>query len=142
MTRLRATALALLLATGACGGGTDPGPGETTGEQTGAAQPRPRSSATLTIVSPEPGAVVTGGSVKIELDLEGGRIVEQSTTELTPDTGHVHIRLDGKTVSMNYGLGDDLDVEPGQHVLEAEFVAADHIPFDPRVVTTTTFTAE
>ena len=36
---------------------------------------------------------------------------------------------------MNYGTTQDLDVAPGTHILHAEFVASDHYPFDPRVVT-------
>jgi hypothetical protein len=34
---------------------------------------------------------------------------------------------------MNYGLEQDLPVQPGTIVLKAEFVAADHAPFNPRV---------
>jgi hypothetical protein len=35
---------------------------------------------------------------------------------------------------------DARGLSPGDHTLEAEFVAADHGPFDPRVVVHTTFT--
>ena len=31
-------------------------------------------------------------------------------------------------------------LSPGHHTLEAEFVAADHGPFDPRVAASVTFT--
>ena len=34
---------------------------------------------------------------------------------------------------MNYGLTEDLPVHPGTYFLQAEFVASDHAPFDPRV---------
>ena len=46
---------------------------------------------------------------------------------------------------MTYGLVQLVDVEglaPGEHTLEAEFVAADHGPFDPRVTARATFTIE
>jgi hypothetical protein len=34
------------------------------------------------------------------------------------------------------------DVAPGPHTLTAEFVAADHLPFDPPVVAQLTFDKE
>jgi len=34
---------------------------------------------------------------------------------------------------MNYALEQDFPVVPGTYVLKAEFVAADHAPFNPRV---------
>ena len=43
---------------------------------------------------------------------------------------------------MTYGPLQSLDlrgVSPGLHTLTAEFVAADHGPFNPRVIATTTF---
>jgi hypothetical protein len=44
---------------------------------------------------------------------------------------------------MTFGLVQELDVRslaPGPHTLTAEFVAADHGPFDPRVIASVTFT--
>ncbi len=40
---------------------------------------------------------------------------------------------------MNYGLEQDLPVTTGTWVLKAEFVAADHAPFNPRVWSTEVF---
>jgi len=40
---------------------------------------------------------------------------------------------------MSLVLSRSLDVEPGRHLLQAEFVAADHGPFDPRVRTSVAF---
>jgi hypothetical protein len=37
------------------------------------------------------------------------------------------------------GLDAELTVEPGAHRLVAEFVAIDHGPFDPRLLTTVDF---
>ena len=77
------------------------------------------------------------------MTLPGGHIINTSTTTLTPDTGHIHLSLDGKLVSMTYGLVQVVDISglsPGPHTLGAEFVAADHAPFDPRVVATVQFT--
>jgi hypothetical protein len=41
---------------------------------------------------------------------------------------------------MTSGLEQTLpDLAPGTHVLRVEFVASDHAPFDPRVVTQAVF---
>jgi hypothetical protein len=95
--------------------------------------PRPSSPATVTIVQPENGAQVTGATVHVVLSLTGATIVAQTTTNIRPDQGHVHLLVDNVVVSMNYGLEQDIPVHPGTYVLKAEFVAADHAPFSPRV---------
>lgn len=107
-----------------------------------ATQVRPRSTATLRFVSPVPGAVVTGPALHVRLVLTGGTIVPETSTHLTPDRGHVHLILDGRVVSMAYGVEQDVQVTPGDHLLQAEFVATDHFPFNPRVVTSATFTVK
>ena len=95
--------------------------------------PRPSSLATVSIVEPANGATVLGTSVHVVLQLTGGKIVTETTTTIRPDEGHVHLYLNGAVVSMNYGIEQDLPVTPGTYVLRAEFVAADHAPFNPRV---------
>ena len=94
---------------------------------------RPSSPAIVTIVSPTAGQVVTGTSLHIVISLQGATVVPATTTNISPTTGHVHLYVDNALVSMNYGLTQDLPVHPGTYVLKAEFVAADHAPFDPRV---------
>jgi hypothetical protein len=104
---------------------------------------RPSSTAGLKILEPQPGAIVSNGDVVVRLELTGGTITSQVSTNLKPDEGHVHLKLDGRTITLLGGLQETLhDVTPGLHVLEAEFVASDHGPFDPRVLTTVTFTAQ
>ena len=70
--------------------------------------------------------------------LKGGKIVPTTSTTLTPDTGHLHLYIDDRLISMAYGGARgsrcrSRDLEAGPHVLRVEFVAADHGPFDPRV---------
>ena len=67
------------------------------------------------------------------LSLTGATITPATTTAISPNTGHVHLYVDNVLVSMNYGLEQDLPVHPGTYLLKAEFVAADHAPFNPRV---------
>ena len=56
------------------------------------------------------------------------------------DQSHVHLLVDGKLVAMNYGLRQRLpQLPPGQQVIQVEFVAADHAPFEPRVLTQAAF---
>lgn len=95
---------------------------------------RPVTTARLAITAPTPNEV-TGPDVPLRLDLIGGTIVPQSSSRLSPTEGHVHLYVDGKLVSMTYGLTDDLKgLAPGPHTLRAEFVAADHAPFKNPVV--------
>lgn len=107
--------------------------------------PRPSSTATISIVQPRPGAAVSGEDLEVVMTLAGGRIVDTTSTNLTPDTGHIHLSVDGVLVSMTTGLVQSVDVRSlpaGEHRLTAEFVAADHGPFDPRVTVTVPFVKE
>jgi len=124
------TAAAILLA--ACTGGPKP----TTSPvhpSLGSLGPRPSSTATVTILEPEDGSKITGSTVHIVLKLDGATITTETTVALRPDQGHVHLYVNNALVSMNYGLEQDIPVQPGTLVLKAEFVAADHAPFNPRV---------
>jgi hypothetical protein len=94
---------------------------------------RPSSPAVVTIVEPAAGQTVSG-TVHVVLSLTGAKIVNQTSTNIRPDEGHVHLFVDNVLKSMNYGLEQDLQLPPGTYVLSAEFVAADHAPFNPRVV--------
>ena len=102
---------------------------------------RPSSPAVVMVAQPTAGATITptpcpgapGSCVHIKLSLTGATIVSATSTDIRPDQGHVHLYVDNVLVSMNYGLEQDLPVHSGTYVLKAEFVAADHAPFNPRV---------
>jgi hypothetical protein len=101
---------------------------------------RPSSPAKLSILSPANGEVVHGSVVHVRLSLRNAKIVPATTTHITPTTGHIHLYLDDQIVSMNYQLANTIaNVKPGTHLLRAEFVASDHLPFDPRVFVQVTF---
>ena len=135
-TRTRRAAGAVLVAlavtTTACGGGGGDGGTPTT---------RPSSPATVAIQSPTNGEQFPAGTViPVKVDLTGGRIVKQSTKDITPTTGHLHLSVDNAIVSMNYSTTNSLKgVKPGMHVMKVEYVAADHLPFEPRVIAAVTF---
>lgn len=131
------SAVALLL--GACGG-DEPAP---TAAPTTGATARPASTATLEIVEPTDDAVVSGDAVDVVFALEGGTLVDLAETEVRPDEGHLHVTVDGTLVSMTGGLRQEIgDLAPGPHLLKAEYVAADHAPFEPRVLAAVAFTVE
>jgi hypothetical protein len=137
-TRLALAALAVVLL-GACSSG---GSSTSTPAPTSLAA-RPASTARLTIVAPRNGQTISRQASEVRLDLTGAKIVSQTTTRIRPDQGHIHLLVDGKLVAMNYGLNERLpSLTPGQHLVQVEFVAADHAPFDPRILTQAAFTVK
>jgi hypothetical protein len=137
--RLRVAVLLVTaaLAVAACSGGGDPAAPTTTAAPVA---DRPSSPAKLTIETPHQGQTVRQDRPELILALDGGKIVSQTTTRIQGDEGHIHLHVDGKLVDMNYGLRQRLpQLPPGQHVVQVEFVAADHAPFDPRVLTQAAF---
>ena len=120
----------------ACSGGPTTNPAASSGVSAGVPNPagsRPSSPAIVTIVQPTPNEAVAGPTAHIVISLQNATVVPATTTNLRPDQGHIHLYVDNVLVSMNYGLTQDLPVHAGTYVLKAEFVAADHAPFDPRV---------
>ena len=135
-TRLASVCLGTVLLA-ACGGASAspaPTPSAEQASPDGSAAARPASPAVVTIVSPTSGADLAGPTVHVIVSVAGARVVQQTSTNLRPDEGHVHLYVDNTLVYMQYTLQQDLQVPPGTHVLRAEFVASDHAPFSPRVV--------
>jgi len=135
---LLALGLALVAAvTVACGGGGGDGGTSPSTQSSG----RPSSPAKLTILSPTNGqSFKAGQTIPVNVKLTGAKIVRQTTQHITPTTGHLHLYVDNAIVSMNYQTTNQLKgVKPGVHVMKVEFVAADHLPFDPRVIQAVTF---
>jgi hypothetical protein len=107
---------------------------------------RPASTATISFAEPTPGQHVSGETMEVSVTLTGGKVVATTSTTLAPDTGHLHLYIDDRLISMAYGATRQevpiADLEPGPHVLRVEFVAADHAPFDPRVEASVPFVKE
>ena len=93
---------------------------------------RPSTTAKITIVSPAPNAVITGGTVHVVVQVTGATVVDDTNEDIRPDQGHVHLYLDNALWYMQYSLTKDIPVNPGTYTLKAEFVANDHAPFNPR----------
>jgi hypothetical protein len=130
---LGAMALAVVLA--ACGGGAS--------DATDGGGDRPASTGEIRIVQPEPGAVVPADDVVVEVELTGATIAAEASTDIRPDEGHIHISVDGETITLLGGLREEVPgLEPGTHLLEVEFAASDHGPFEPPVIESVTFTVE
>jgi hypothetical protein len=128
--RVLCVAAAALFAVGGCVSGATPNPSPS-GQATAAV--RPSSPAVVTIAEPASGSSLSGTSVHVVLTLRGAGFLSVTTTSLRPDEGHIHLYVNNALVSMNYGLEQDFPLVPGTYVLKAEFVAADHGPFNPRV---------
>lgn len=130
MSHLRLLVAAGVIAAlaGACGGGSG-------------APARPVTNAQLEIANPTPNEV-TGPDIRIEFRLTGATVVPAAVVKgrLRGDQGHIHVSLDGKLVSMAYGLVQELNgLTPGTHLLQGEFVAVDHLPFRNRLRTGVVF---
>jgi hypothetical protein len=136
-------ALALLLATAGCAptagvnasssSAAGSAPGGLAAAPSASVGPRPSSPAVVAITQPAVGATLAGPTVHVVITLTGAQIVAATSTDVRPDQGHVHLYVNSQLVSMNYGLEQDISLQPGTYVLKAEFVASDHVPFNPRV---------
>jgi hypothetical protein len=127
-----AAALAAAVVAAGCAAAVSPSPSPTASAVATAAF-RPSSPAVVAITAPKRGDQITGPAVHVTMTLAGARIVDTTTTAVTPTEGHIHLLVNGAVTTMNYGLEQDLGLPPGTYVLKAEFVAADHAPFNPRV---------
>jgi hypothetical protein len=98
--------------------------------------PRPASPAVVKIVRPKNGATVPASGGTLEVSLTGATLTSVTSQDVSPTEGHLHVSVDGKLISMTSGTTQPLpDLAHGRHTISVEFVAADHLPFEPRVVT-------
>jgi hypothetical protein len=147
-----ALALSFVCALGlaACGAPADePAPEET---------PPPAAAAptfTVTILEPADGATITGRVVTVRL---AATVPILPAGDLTPNTGHHHLYLDadqtpamvpvptvpGSIVHMGNAASEFRfdSVQPGTHRLIAVVADGVHVPLQPWVVDTVTFTVQ
>ena len=116
-----------------CGGSSPTG---TTNTPTPAGTPtgvRPSSPAKIAITSPIDGSTVTTTMIHVVISLQNAMVVQATSRNISPTQGHVHLYIDGNLQYMAYTLSQDFPVHPGVYTIKAEFVASDHVPFNPRV---------
>lgn len=112
--------------------------------------------AVLAFAAPDPGAVVEAGTVEVVVELQGGTVAETSPEAAPPEDpeelGRVALFVDGRRAQAAprerctaarpcTRLTYDLELEPGDHVLLAEFRSADDLPLSPTVADRLEFTA-
>jgi hypothetical protein len=103
---------------------------------------RPATDARIQIVAPTPNQE-TGPEVTVQVKLIGAKEVPQVQGAVKPDEGHIHVSLDGSVMAMAYGDTQTLkDLTPGQHSVQVDFVAVDHLPFKNRVTAAVLFTVK
>lgn len=103
---------------------------------------RPYTNAHLTILSPTPNEV-TGPTVAVRFRVTGATVSPPNKLLVVPNEGHIHVSLDGKLVVMSYTSSTVLHgVSPGLHLLQAQFVANDHLPFADPVRAVAEFTVK
>jgi hypothetical protein len=103
---------------------------------------RPATPARVQIVAPVPNQE-TGPDVTVQVKLSGAREVPEQAGEVKPDEGHIHVSLDGAVVAMAYQDTQVLKgLTPGQHSVQVDFVAVDHLPFRNRVTAGVLFTVK
>lgn len=100
-------------------------------------QVRPSSPAKVWIIEPKNGQVIHGTSMIISIGLSGATMSPIITTHISPTLGHVHLFLNNVLTYMNYELIRFIPIKPGTYTMRAEFVAQDHLPFNPPVFTPT-----
>jgi hypothetical protein len=96
--------------------------------------------AVVAIVSPEDGSTVPAGEpVPFEIGLTGATLASETTSE---DGGHLHVYVDGEVVNMPPTLDVEVELDPGDHEVEVEYVDSQHLSLDPPVTDAVTVTAE
>jgi hypothetical protein len=128
--------LGLAVVLGACSSATS----ASSGTPTAPVSARPGSPAKVQIITPTNGEEIHDSTVAVKVKLIGATIVQATSTNIVPTQGHLHLYLDDQIESMNFSTATTIgDVSPGLHTLKVEFVASDHLPFDPRVIAQVAF---
>ena len=145
------TVASLLLA---CSGEAPPESGADAAMEGESAEAESVTLATVDILEPADGATLDGSTVTVRLAVGGVRIVQAGDT--TSGTGHHHLYLDAdltpidqpvpsvpdQIVHMGDGSAEYVfeNVAAGEHRLIAVVADGVHVPLDPWVVDTVTFT--
>ena len=99
---------------------------------------RPSSTATMAVRSPREGERFRTNAVPVRVELTRGTLAPAGVDKLQPGRGHLKISLDRRVVTRTGSVVQVIRVPGGSHELEVEYVAADHLPFCPKVAGTRT----
>lgn len=101
---------------------------------------RPTTPAQLEIVQPTSNQV-TDANPTIVFKLTDAKFAAQTTVNVKPDEGFIHLSLDNRQLEVVDTAEVPLfDVPPGPHVVEGVFVASDHAPFANQPSASVSFT--
>lgn len=103
---------------------------------------RPLTQGSVTVTGPSQDQVFASQDLPLKIDLQGGEIAPVASTSNQEGQGHLHISIDGRLASMTAEADQTLQVPPGKHELEVEYVANDHAPFCKRIADRVRFTVE
>ncbi len=79
----------------------------------------------------------------MQVVLRHARLVQgtQVGGRVDPRRGHIHVSVDGRVIAMiNRPRVPVTGLSPGEHTIQAEFVASDHLPFANSVDAAVSFT--
>ena len=89
----------------------------------------------ISIIAPDDGAAIEADQpVEVRFELTGATVTSEGA-------GHVHVMVDGEVESMVSSMTAEITMVEGEHVIMAEYVDADHKPFDPPVTDSIEVTA-
>lgn len=135
------TAAALVLSCAACGHHGPAAPAS----PAPSASPQPASHGRIVILRPANGQVIRTPTLHVKVRITAASPGETVAPQALP--GWLHLYVDGKIVSIQPvpGRNSMMDhaiplLRPGRHLLRAEFVQPNHLPWRPSVATTVTFT--
>lgn len=110
--------------------------------------------ATVAIVTPADGSEVVGSEVHVTFEVSGVQIAAAGTAD--PGTGHHHLFLDTDLTPLDQAIPMEVagivhlgqaqtehhftDLAPGEHRIIAVIADGAHVPLNPPVVDTVTFT--
>jgi hypothetical protein len=99
------------------------------------------SDVSIRIVSPEAGATLPAGEpVEIQVAIDGGTLTTDMHSE--EGEGHLHLVVNGRTVSMPVSETFEAELEPGPNDIEVEFTQPNQASFDPPITARINVTAE
>jgi hypothetical protein len=94
---------------------------------------RPSTTAVLDVISPAEGQRFGSNAVPVRVSLRGGSLAAPNANKLESGKGHLQISVDRIVVTRASNEVQIVQMPDGSHSVLVEYVAADYLPFCPRV---------